>query len=276
MSKDDQVEEDEGDIDAQLTNLWRQFLLDITAKAPNKMHANDNLYCVLTLEQCQKVNEDTYKNKKLSNYFLDCQWKIADNGEWDAIFNRFFPLPPSQDGKQLAGKIQNYTSTWFYPAWTALRNKADEETVTCMHQVLKKKFHRLFWMPFAQSDQIWKTKYDSRFSKSSRVDPKTAAPLIILKGHGATWWHIVLSSLPYFTLNFNKFILFSFGPQPLWQGLRKLVLWSNNLSLEYSKVRRTSIFVNCECPIISCYLSLTEFNEPCKTQQYLLCHLWGF
>jgi hypothetical protein len=180
MSVDeDQGEEDEGsDIDEELTKVWRQFLLDITQKAPNKKSAAEPSYCVLSDDQRMEVDERTYQNRKLSEYFLDCQWKVASSSEWDLVFDRLFP---PKNGRRLAGKVQNYETTQYYPNWAKLKDRADDETASRMRQALKKKFDSLYWMPFAQTDRIWRTKVDPKFNKSSGVDRGVAAPQVFVR-----------------------------------------------------------------------------------------------
>jgi hypothetical protein len=184
-SQDSHDSEDEnGDIDIQLTKVWRQFLLDVTSKSPNKRHAYEGSYCILTKDQRLGVNEATYKNQRLSDYFVDCQWKVPEETEWDLVFNRLFP---PKNGKPLAGKVQNYETTTYYPEWAKLKERADENTFNRMRRALRMKFDCLYWMPFAQTDRIWGTKPDIKFSKSSGIDRKAAAPQIFVRFAPATW-----------------------------------------------------------------------------------------
>lgn len=186
MDEDDQpvVEAGDGDIDARLTQIWRQFLIDITAKSPNKKGAWDTAYCVLTEAERLQVTEETYKNRRLSSYFRDCQWKVAKAEEWQEIFNKLFP--PLNRGV-LCGKVQNYGSMKYYGDWAKLKEAVDSASFTCIRDAVKVKFNSLYWMPAAQSDRIWKTKYDPRFQKSSGAPAQQAAPMVLINGHLPLW-----------------------------------------------------------------------------------------
>lgn len=123
-----QDSDDDEDIDSKLSKLWRQFLVDLTAKAPNPKNASSPLYCKLGAEEHLMVNNDTHKNSKLSDYWADCQWKIATKSEWTLIFDHL--QPPKN--KVLNGSVQNYNSTAYYLEWTALTSNSDIQTVTAM------------------------------------------------------------------------------------------------------------------------------------------------
>ncbi|KAF8956187.1 hypothetical protein BDZ97DRAFT_1764028 [Flammula alnicola] len=177
---EDENEPENLDIDKEMTSVWRQFLLDITSKAPNSKRAHDPSHIVLSQEERTSVNEDTYKNSRLSSYFRDCQWKIATHDEWNMVFRRLWPDPTAQ----LAGKVQNYTSTVYYPKWQSLLARADAATIRRMRASLKEKFDELYWMPFAQTDRIWGTKYMNSFRKSSGFNERDAAPQIMINPYG--------------------------------------------------------------------------------------------
>ena len=151
MSEEEEEEESQGegdDVDARLTKIWQQFLINIALKSPNKKLAGESSYFLLDMDQCLHAMEATYKNHKLSDIFSDCQWKIAEPREWGLIFDRLFP---PKNGKPLAGKVQNYKMTQYYPEWAKLRERADDETFGRMRWEVRKKFDRLYWLPFAQT-----------------------------------------------------------------------------------------------------------------------------
>ena len=172
-------------IDMTLSHLWRQFLLDITAKAPNQKGADKPSYCKLSLEERLAVTDATYKNETLSDYFLDCQWKIPTSREWTMIFDRFWP---KEVGYITA---QNYKQTSYFPEWIRRLNDMDERDVPTVREAIKEKFDKLYWLPFAQTDRIWGTKYMAAFKKSSTVDRMKAAPQIYLnpKAKEPIWHH---------------------------------------------------------------------------------------
>lgn len=187
MGDGDQMNEDQdegGDIDEELTKVWRQFLLDITQKAPNKKSVMDASYCVLNNQERREVTESTYQNHKLSDYFRDCQWKIASGSEWTLVFDRFFP---PKNGRGLAGKVQNYETMQYYSKWAKLKERANDEAAIRMRQGLRRRFDTLYWMPFAQTDRVWRTKVDQRFSKSSGVGVGVAAPQVFVRDERPLW-----------------------------------------------------------------------------------------
>jgi hypothetical protein len=168
------INDDATDIDTALTHLWRQFLLDLTAKAPNQKGAANPSYCKLSVEERHLVTDATYQNQVLSDYFLDCQWKIPSQKEWTMVFNRLWPAKLDHI------TAQNYKQTTYFPSWIKRLDDLDERDIPTVRQALRERFDKLYWVPFAQSDRIWGTKYMQGFTKSSGVDRKKAAPQIFL------------------------------------------------------------------------------------------------
>jgi len=167
------------DINAAIQRVWHQFLLDITAKVPNRRGFDEPSYCKLSADERSRVTEATYTNQELSDYFLDCQWKLVAPQTWLRLFNRLWP----KKGINLStGKVQNYKSTEYYKLWAVIRQRADEETVEGIRKAIKRVFDKLYWMPNAQGDRIWRTKHDPTFQKSSGIDLCQAAPQILING----------------------------------------------------------------------------------------------
>jgi hypothetical protein len=88
---------------------------------------------------------------------------------------------------QLIGKKQNYGSMQYYLDWDKLKAKVDENTFRQMRREVKGKFNELYWMPAAQSDRVWKTKFDPKFRKSSGAPAQEAAPMVLLHGLASLW-----------------------------------------------------------------------------------------
>ncbi|KAF8881146.1 hypothetical protein CPB84DRAFT_1687319 [Gymnopilus junonius] len=174
------------DIDEALTEVYNQFILDITAKAPNSSGANNPSHLSLDTEARRFVTEETYKNRNLAAYFRDCQWKITTPKEWREIFDRLWP----DKGFTLTGNsLQNYKQVSYYKYWRAMLYRAHEETVFRMKAELKKKFDDFYFMPYVLSDRIWKSMYKPSFTKSSGVDRRVPCPLVaICPGKGAPEW----------------------------------------------------------------------------------------
>jgi hypothetical protein len=164
-------------LDSKLSNLWRQFLVDLTAKAPNPKSAVLPSYCKLSAEQRSKVHDRDHQNIKLSDYWNDCQWKISTEDEWCLIFDRLWP---DKDKILCGSSVQNYKSAIYYIEWTTLTSNSDLPTVSAMRKELRKRFDSLFWVPHAQTDRIWHTKYLKGFQRSSGDDHLQPAPRILI------------------------------------------------------------------------------------------------
>ncbi|CAA7271230.1 unnamed protein product [Cyclocybe aegerita] len=164
-------------LDDFLTNLWNQFLLDITEVSPNPKPADQPPYCILSPAKRKLVNAATYQDLCLSNYFTDVQWKYAEPSDWVFTFDHLFP---PKNAKVKTGKIQNYLQTTYYSKWESMRARTDAETVKKMHKNLFLRFCQLSWFPAAQANRIWWTKVDRRSSKSSGLSPNSPAPRILL------------------------------------------------------------------------------------------------
>ena len=137
-------------IDEILTNVWHQFLLDITMKVLNMKHVANPSHCILTQCEHMIINEGTYQNPNLAAYFCNCQWKIAEPKEWNRTFNHLIP-----DWEfSLAGKAQNYSTMLYYNSWNVFKGRVNKETFLVAHKVLKKWFNQLFWMAAAKSDCV--------------------------------------------------------------------------------------------------------------------------
>lgn len=175
-------ENDDGDppsesMDVRLTRIWRQFLLDVTEKAPNYKAGPDPSYCKLSQTERKLVNEDTYKNTVLSDYFFDCQWKVVGEEDWQTNFNKLFP----GIGHNLVGRIQNYKSTRYYPAWIELRRTEPPDVFNACREEINKLFNQLSWMPFAQSDRIWLSRYKREFTRPPPHNHQRPSPVIYVQ-----------------------------------------------------------------------------------------------
>ncbi|KAF8808357.1 hypothetical protein BYT27DRAFT_7097079 [Phlegmacium glaucopus] len=172
----DHNDSDDGGIDTKLSKLWRQFLSDLIAKAPNPKNAGSPSYCKLSTEERGDVDEKVYKNRKVSEYWRDFQWKRSSENEWTLIFNRLWP----EKGKILYGSVQNYKTASYYIGWTMLTSNSDQRTVDTMRKVIRKRFNLLYWMPHAQTDRIWHTKAAPGFQRCNDVDESQPAPRILI------------------------------------------------------------------------------------------------
>jgi len=150
--EEEAVDEVGNDVDAALTSLWKQFIQDVTQKVPNRRSMDDDSYCKLTEEIQANPNDSLYKNICLSDFFNDCQWRLASGAEWNRTFCHLFPVETKPTS------VQNYYSTRYYPIWETIKEKAGKEGLNAILSALKSKFDELAWFPASQSDKIWVSK----------------------------------------------------------------------------------------------------------------------
>lgn len=182
QSADPQADADEEDLDLQVSQLWRQFLIDIAIKTPNMKARSSPSYSHLDADARRAVTEDTYRDKKLSNFFVDCQWKLGSKRDWVENFNRLFP----PFGFVLGGGAQHYNNTTYYKQWERMRGRMDRETCSATRERLLAKFKTLYWMPLTTADRIWWTRCEKN---GFRRPPGTsgAAPHVLINGREPTW-----------------------------------------------------------------------------------------
>jgi hypothetical protein len=168
-------------IDEELTHLWRQFLLDITSVSPNIKGSANPSYCKLTKSQRLLVNESTYRNEKLSDYFIDVQWKIVEPKKWDSNFQYFFP----DFDYQLSPKAQGWKQCQYLLKWQSMMQRADNKTIELMRVAMKRRFDTLYWVPRAEKERPWSTKRVQAFEKPNTND--NAAPQVFVRDFGPEW-----------------------------------------------------------------------------------------
>ena len=167
----------DGDIDKTLTQLWRQFLVDLTAKVSNRKGALAPSYCILSKPERDRVDDKTYQNLNLRAYFDNCQYRKGTEADWESAFERCWPPP----GKLLTLKTQNYPTMKYYISWGALINNRGPVPVEEMRQSLHDFFFALKWIPNFQADRVWYTKRDPKFNRFPECDPMEAAPRILIR-----------------------------------------------------------------------------------------------
>jgi hypothetical protein len=164
-----------GKLDKQLTELWLQFIQDVTQLVPNRRSADDNGYCKLSSGERVAGGEGLYKNLRLSKFFNDCQWRVGDEDEWEATFNHLFPLGDKPR------KIQNYQKSIYFTKWKTIKSLAgDQKTLNTIRRALKSKFDTLLWFPCAQADRIWATRVHSPHFKKF-INSGEPAPWVICR-----------------------------------------------------------------------------------------------
>jgi hypothetical protein len=166
-----------GDIDIEISKMWRQFLIDMALKTPNRQGATLQSYLTVSKKDRLLVGEALYKNPKLSDMWSACQYKVASKTDWTRAFDHLFPPFLHRTSKN----VQNYTQCIYYIKWAEIRGTADESTVNAIRKQLQKKFSKLIWVPHAGQDKMWTTSRTA--SGFTRLPPDTtgAAPRILIR-----------------------------------------------------------------------------------------------
>jgi hypothetical protein len=181
---DDDIFEDQHpqNLDQKLTTIWYQFLLDIMAKRPNPKGVMNPSYCII--EDCSQVKADFYQNRKLSDVWRCCQYRLAGADLWSSAFSHLWP----PKGHVLQPLAQNYKTCRYYTSWKRLISDLDARTVKEVRKAMKAKFDTLYWIPAATAGKMWNTKPEKDFV-SFPVGWSSASPrLFVQGGHGQPQW----------------------------------------------------------------------------------------
>jgi hypothetical protein len=160
-----------GDIDAEVSQLWRQFLIDVVIKSPNPRGGTTSSYLTISRQDRLTVGEDFYKNPKLSDMWTACQYKLAGTKELQLVFHHLFP---PYNHKTPEKNVQNYLQCAYYRKWAEIRATANETVVVAIRQELFKKLQALVWIPHAVQDRIWPTATTA--PGFTRLPPGTTGP----------------------------------------------------------------------------------------------------
>ena len=171
-------------IDTFLSQLWRQFIVDLTGKAPNPRGITNPSYLKLTAVQRREGKEDIYKNLTLSDVFTDVSYKNASSADWQRAFKWLFPEP----GYKTTTAVQNYSSSPYFTTWMRFIEDPDNSAlISASRSEIWNRVRKWSWVPDAQQDKMWPTSAVSGFtrwpSSSGRGGKDRAAPRILLKSH---------------------------------------------------------------------------------------------
>lgn len=181
MEDDDEYQQffDFGEyVSAHVYRIYRQFLSDMTAEAPNKKGAHHPSYCRIPKADRENVNEDTYKNPNLRDYFIDCQFKRATKKEWNCAFDHAFP----NRGVAQNGKRQNYGRCRYYKRWgkLMLNDAVSDADFNRIREAIRERLRSFYWLPNFLADRMWGTKPLAKFSKISGCNAHDPAPMILI------------------------------------------------------------------------------------------------
>ncbi|KAF8805785.1 hypothetical protein BYT27DRAFT_7014063, partial [Phlegmacium glaucopus] len=149
----DEIQEPQTTIDAEVSQMWRQFLIDVVNKSPNPRGVSNPGYLALSQQERLSVSDGFYQNEKLSDAWRACQWKIGNVQDWKRAFDHLFPPP----GHETLPKVQNYTSCRYYLKWKEICLEAENSVAKAIRQELWKRINRLYWIPHACQDKMWVT-----------------------------------------------------------------------------------------------------------------------
>ncbi|KDQ22060.1 hypothetical protein PLEOSDRAFT_1108039 [Pleurotus ostreatus PC15] len=154
LGDDDTVDDGlPGNVNDALELIWKEFLVDLAEKSPNRSSRQDPSYCRLDANQRKRIRESAYIGDP-TEFFDDFQWKYASVEEWRRVFSRLFP-DKTQD---VSGRVQGYHTTRWFQDWIKLRARVDSVGLEDMRKQLKRRVNRFCWLPFAQTDKLWTTK----------------------------------------------------------------------------------------------------------------------
>jgi hypothetical protein len=176
IEEEDDLDEAAGDIDAEVSQMWRQFLVDVAMKTPNPRGATSASYFTVTRDDRLSTGEELYKNDNLSDMWRECQYKLGSRDDWKCAFGHMFPPV----GHQTSQRVQNYTQCKYYLKWKEICSTADAKSALAIRKQLWNKVYSLAWIPHACQDKLWPT---SKANGFTRLPPQSTgpAPRILVK-----------------------------------------------------------------------------------------------
>ncbi|KAJ8690100.1 hypothetical protein PTI98_011560 [Pleurotus ostreatus] len=86
LGDDDTVDDGlPGNVNDALELIWKEFLVDLAEKSPNRSSRQDPSYCRLDANQRKRIRESAYIGDP-TEFFDDFQWKYASVEEWRRVF----------------------------------------------------------------------------------------------------------------------------------------------------------------------------------------------
>lgn len=170
MEVDDDARNDPPDIDRKVSDMYKQFLVDMAVKSPVPRGVENGSYLKLTANERQKVTEDLYNQTRLSDVWREVAWKLGSIEDRERVFAHLFPVP----GHETSNKAQNYRGCRYYQTWKEICASADEKTALAIRTVVRNKVILLEWIPFSTSDRMWNSR--DKAKGFERFPPGTQGP----------------------------------------------------------------------------------------------------
>lgn len=167
-----------------ISQLWRQFITDVTGKSPNPRGITNASYLKLTPTERRTGNENVFMNITLPAIFTDVMYRPAPIADWKRAFKWLFPGP----GFKTSSGVQSYPSCPYYKQWLAFvgdNYNRDPALVDATRAQLWNRLRTWQWIPDAQQDKMWPTKAVQGFTRwPAATNPGgniKAAPRILMK-----------------------------------------------------------------------------------------------
>ncbi|KAF8057086.1 hypothetical protein FPV67DRAFT_1430835 [Lyophyllum atratum] len=174
-------EDQPADLDAFVSDVYRQFLVDIAVKSPNPKGISNPSYLKLDTQQRRAAREDIYSNLLLSDVWRCVAYRHGSSDDWSRAFKWLFPMRGVETRED-----NQYAKCPYYIKWLKFvnNNEVTSATVNTTRNEIWKRIRRWEWMPDAQQDKIWPTRFLPKFTRqppaATRVGAKPA-PRILLK-----------------------------------------------------------------------------------------------
>jgi len=169
-------------LDDFLSQLWRQFVVDLTIKSPNPRGSTRRSYLKLTEVERRQGRDDIYKSSSLSHIFTDVAYRSASVADRKRAFKWLFP----ERGTLTSSSVQT-TKCPYFRTWMDFANDSNHSTqfVKDVRSEIWSRLNEWSWIPDVQQDKMWPTKSLDAFTRwpnSTRTHgPIAPAPRILLK-----------------------------------------------------------------------------------------------
>ncbi|KXN81814.1 hypothetical protein AN958_03744 [Leucoagaricus sp. SymC.cos] len=110
--REDAPQQAANDIDQRLSNVWRQFVLDLKAKSPSPKGITRPSYVKIDDMERKSASEALFQTLHFSRVFTDVYYKQSSPKEWQTSFKWFFPLPGYKASTSVQYKQVNYYGMW--------------------------------------------------------------------------------------------------------------------------------------------------------------------
>jgi hypothetical protein len=176
----DDDQDDDGDLDKELEEIWQQFFHDIIQKSPTPRDETLPAFFIGPRSGPQFDPMSPFMNPRLSDNWSSCSLTIASKQEWENTFQCLFPRVV----QVMSSTVQNYQQMQYYRRWIILVSRLQDkrETFLAVLKSLKTEFNKLVWLPRASKSRVWDTHY---LATQHHFGPNntTSRPQLILNYH---------------------------------------------------------------------------------------------